>query len=60
MVLSRKHSELELIDDCVTAGEHELERAKCVKSPGVFLDDGLKWHEHVKELTRKCWLVSLG
>ena len=21
----------------------------------MFLDDGLKWHEHVKELSRKCW-----
>ena len=55
MVLSRKRRESELINVCVTAGEHELERAKCVKSLGVFLDDGLKWREHVKELSRKCW-----
>ena len=55
MVLSRKRRKSELNDVCVTAGDHELERAKCVRSLGVFLDDGLKWREHVKELSRKCW-----
>ena len=55
MVLSRKRRESELIVIRITAGEHELKRAKCVKSLRVFLDDGLKWCEHVKEQSRKCW-----
>ena len=41
MIVSRKCRESELNGICITVGEPEIERKKCVKSLGAYLDDSL-------------------
>ena len=61
MLVSMKHRESDLYGISIMVGEHEIERKRCVKSLGVYLDDSLKWHEQVNAICRKCWaaLASL-
>ena len=55
LLMSRKRREQELEQVGVRVGDQEIGRSRKVKCLGVVIDEGLKWHEHIGEVRRKCF-----
>ena len=55
LLMSRKRREQELEQVEVRVGDQEIGRSRKVKCLGVQIDEGLKWHEHIGEVRRKCF-----